>query len=121
MFNWLKFLILVFVIAGCGKSVPEFENIDFTNWKNDKNACGQYRASVRPAIESQKDKLLALDEMQIVTLLGPPDRNELYKRNQKFYYYYIKPSPDCPSAGASTSRLVVRFNAMGLAKEVLIE
>jgi hypothetical protein len=74
------------------------------------------------AIRSQKDKLLALDEMEIVQLLGKPDENELYKRNQKFYYYYLTPSESCASdEGLKSSRLVIRFNAMGLAKEITIE
>ena len=77
---------------------------------------------MRESIESQKEKLLALDQLQIVELLGRPDQNELSKRNQKFFYYFIDPAPRC--AGASNTaakRLVIRFNAMGLAKEVSIE
>lgn len=73
------------------------------------------------AIEAQKEKLLALDEMAIVKLLGKPDRNELYKRNQKFYYYYLQPGEDCSSFAGSAKRLAVRFNAMGLAKEIIVE
>lgn len=60
--------------------------------------------------------------MQIVELLGRPDRNELYKRNQKFYYYYLTPAPECANYNANSStRLAIRFNAMGLAKEIMIE
>jgi outer membrane protein assembly factor BamE (lipoprotein component of BamABCDE complex) len=73
------------------------------------------------AIQNQKEKLLALKESQIIELLGRPDRNELYKRNQKFFYYYLMPSPDCPNASTESKRLVIRFNAMGLAKEVAVE
>lgn len=74
------------------------------------------------AIDREKEKLLALDEMKIVKLLGKPDRNELFTRNQKFYEYFLEPSPEC--GGNSTKvakKLVIRFNAMGLAKEVAIE
>jgi hypothetical protein len=46
----------------------------------------------------------------------------LYKRNQKFYYYFITPGPACDSMERSTEeRLVIRFNAMGLANEILVE
>lgn len=121
MFKQLRFLFLIFIITGCGKAIPTLEGIDHDSWKQDKNACGQYRSTVVASIDSQKDKLLALDEGQIVELLGNPDRNELYKRNQKFFYYYLKPSPDCPSSTAETLRLAIRFNAMGLAKEVSLE
>lgn len=88
----------------------------------DKNGCNRYRKTAMEAIKNQKEKLLALTEVEIVGLLGRPDENELYKRNQKFYYYNILPSNSCPGKGdALTARLVIRFNAMGLAKEVTIE
>lgn len=73
-------------------------------------------------IQSQKEKLLSLSEAEVMGLLGRPDENELYKRNQKFFYYNILPSRTCSGRTDSlTARLVIRFNAMGLAKEVTIE
>jgi outer membrane protein assembly factor BamE (lipoprotein component of BamABCDE complex) len=113
--------ILLVLVAGCGKPLPEFENLDLNDWKNDKNACGQYRTSTIDVLRSQKEKLLALEESQIIELLGRPDRNELYKRNQKFYYYYLTASPDCKNTMQDSRRLAIRFNAMGFAKEVAIE
>ncbi len=72
--------------------------------------------------------MLALDEMAIVSLLGNPDQNELYKRNQKFYTYFLQPGPGCAAANAAPGdrdaapkKLVIRFNAMGLAKEIIVE
>jgi outer membrane protein assembly factor BamE (lipoprotein component of BamABCDE complex) len=122
MFKWLSLIIVLLILSGCGKELPEFENLDLEQWKKDKNACGTYRVEYNETFQSQKKKLLALKEMQIVELLGRPDRNELYKRNQKFYYYYLKPSPDCSTYNSeSNARLAIRFNAMGLAKEVMIE
>lgn len=110
------------LFSGCGKDLPALENIDLEQWRKDRNACGTYRTENLTAILSQKEKLLALKEMQVVKLLGRPDRNELYKRNQKFYYYYLKPAPDCEKYSAENNiRLAIRFNAMGLAKEVMIE
>jgi len=69
----------------------------------------------------QREKLLALDEMAIVKLLGRPDEQEIYKRNQKFYYYYVKPGSQCESMTGDTEKLVIRFNAVGLAKEINLE
>lgn len=121
MLRRFSVLIFVFIITSCGKSLPELENLDLKTWRNDKNACGNYRSNNIQTIRSQKEKLLALDESQIIELLGRPDRNELYKRNQKFFYYYLQPYTACSSAIETTSRLAIRFNAMGLAKEVAIE
>ncbi len=118
----LSSLAIVFLFTGCGKPLPDFGSIDLDQWRKDRNACGTYRAGTQHDIVSQKDKLLALKEMQVVALLGRPDRNELYKRNQKFYYYYLKPSPDCPNYTATeNTRLTIRFNATGLAQEILVE
>jgi len=71
----------------------------------------------------QKEKLLSLDELKIIEMLGRPDYNELFKRNQKFYYYFLEPSlRNCGNKGIKSSKkIAIRFNAMGLAKEVTIE
>jgi hypothetical protein len=122
--RWLcpSALLLLSVLSGCGRELPNLENLDLEQWRKDKNACGTYRMENLASVQSQKEKLLALKEMQVVELLGRPDRNELYKRNQKFYYYYLKSAPECANYKAdNTARLAIRFNAMGLAKEVMVE
>jgi outer membrane protein assembly factor BamE (lipoprotein component of BamABCDE complex) len=122
MFRWLSAVILLVFLSSCGKELPKLDNLDLEKWEKDKNACGSYRKENLEALVSQKEKLLALKEMQIVELLGRPDRNELYKRNQKFFYYYLKPAPECPNYNVDdNARLAIRFNAMGLAKEIMVE
>jgi hypothetical protein len=123
MFKQLSiFFFLILSTVACDRPLPTLDNLDLEAWRKDRNACGTYRTSSINVIQNQKDKLLALKELQIVELLGKPDRNELYKRNQKFYYYYLLPSPDCSTDSLkTTSRLAIRFNAMGLAKEAIIE
>ena len=121
-FTWPSLLFLALLFSSCGKDLPELEGMDLVSWKNDKNACSGKRLEMLKSIESEKTKLIALSEMDIVALLGKPDQNELYKRNQKFYTYFVQPSAAC-DAGLTDRprRLVIRFNAMGLAKEVSIE
>jgi hypothetical protein len=112
-------LSLLLLFFACNKPLPTLERIDKTRWEEDKNACNSVRTSMRAAIDEQKEKLLALDQMQIVKLLGRPDQNELSSRNQKFFYYFLEPGPLCKSSsGAHAEKLAIRFNAMGLAKEV---
>jgi len=114
--------LILIILSACGRELPKLADINLEQWKQDRNACENYRTTVQQSIILQKDKLLALKEMQIVELLGRPDRNELYRRNQKFYYYYLSSAPDCQNYDAANSkRLAIRFNAMGLAKEVMIE
>jgi hypothetical protein len=119
-YSWLSLLLLI--LLSCGKSLPELKGIDKETWMDDKGACKNVRSPMIDDLKSQKDQLLALSEMQLVELLGRPDENELYKRNQKFYTYYLEPGPTCDSSkGDEALKLIIRFNAMGLAKEVIVE
>ncbi len=91
-------------------------------WKEDKNGCTSYRASKGDVLRSHADELKSLNEMDVVGILGRPDRNELYKRNQKFFHYHLLPARTCSDVPPSDSlRLVLRFNAVGLVREVTFE
>jgi outer membrane protein assembly factor BamE (lipoprotein component of BamABCDE complex) len=120
--NTKLFLLALLLFSSCGQPLPTLENFDVKIWEQDKNACSGKRTLMTDALSKQKEKLLALSENQIVRLLGRPDHNELYKRNQKFYYYFLEPSENCKEQKhSSPQKLVIRFNAMGIAKEVSIE
>ncbi|HEX5170711.1 MAG TPA: hypothetical protein VFW11_16170, partial [Cyclobacteriaceae bacterium] len=93
-FRWLNVMILVVAIS-CGKSLPEISGVDLTSWKKDHQGCNGARKSMEDALQAQKNKLLGLSEMEIIELLGRPDENELFKRNQKFYHYFLEPSVNC--------------------------
>lgn len=119
--NLLLSLLLVLTLS-CGRQLPVLENIDLHKWAEDRNACLGLRSTMIKALEDQKRKLLGLTEQQIVELLSRPDQNELYKRNQKFYYYFLLPSKICSGEiSKQPLQLVVRFNAMGIAKEINLE
>jgi hypothetical protein len=118
-----SFFLFAFIFFSCGKSLPTLDGIDLKSWHEDKNGCSGKRLSMEESIVAQHEKLLALGELQIVELLGKPDVNELSKRNQKFYYYYLQSAKECSNSDSTIApkRLAIRFNAMGLAKEVQVE
>lgn len=116
-----KWLWLSVVLISCGKPLPDLAPIDITQWKADKGGCSNIRSASIQQLTQQLEELKALSEGDVVKLLGRPDRNELYKRNQKFYYYDIDPGKSCSNSITNNQQLVLRFNAMGLAKEVTIE
>jgi SmpA / OmlA family len=118
MRKWL--LLSVCLVFSCGKPLPDLSPIDLAQWKEDKGGCKQIRSAFLSDLTNQKDELKGLSEGDIIKLLGRPDRNELYKRNQKFYYYDLEPGKACDST-LTNQQLIVRFNAMGMAKEVAIE
>ncbi len=110
------------MLVGCTKQSPSLQGFDHEKWKADKFGCKGDRKQTLSALENQRDKLLGFEELEIVGFLGRPDQNELSKRNQKFYFYFIDPSEDCNvKVDSASKKLTIRFNAMGLSKEVLIE
>ena len=115
--SWLG--LSLFLIA-CGKPLPDLSPIDLVQWKDDKGGCKQLRSTKVEELKKQKDELKGLSEKDIIQVLGRPDHNELYKRNQKFYYYDIDPGKICNDSTAGL-QLVIRFTAMGYAKEVTLE
>ena len=118
-----SFFLFSLIFFSCGKSLPSLDGVDLKSWNEDKNGCSGKRLSMEESIVAQREKLLALGELQIVELLGKPDVNELSKRNQKFYYYYLQSAKECGNGDSTLTpkRLAIRFNAMGLAKEVQVE
>lgn len=113
-------LFTVVVFANCSAPPPSLNGMDVLKWKEDKLACNGARQGMQEALSEQKEKLKGLSESAIIKLLGRPDQNELYKRNQKFYSYFISPGQDC-NQPRTAMKLTIRFNAMGRAKEVVIE
>lgn len=120
--RWLRPLAFILVLFSCGKPLPTLDQIDLQAWKDDKNGCSGKRDSMLKAMEAQTEKLLGLSEQEIIAIIGKPDENELYERNQKFYYYYLQPASSCSTSTiGNPKKLVVRFNAVGLAKEIGVE
>lgn len=114
-------LSALLLLAGCSKPLPTLEGIDLAAFRADKAACQGHRSDFIDNLEVQKEKLKSLSEMEVIRLLGRPDQNELYTRNQKFYKYFLEPGSMCPNRKEKPKELVIRFNAMGLAKEVAVE
>jgi hypothetical protein len=116
----LSAALLAMFLISCGKDLPTLE-IDIEKWKTDKNGCLGSRKTMESSLQSEIPKLKGLSEMNIIKLLGRPDENELYERNQKFYTYFISPGPLCTNKDSSFNKLVLRFNAMGYAQLVSIQ
>jgi len=112
------FLFAVLLVA-CGKPLPTLDGIDLKQWKEDRNGCNHFREKVIEKLVPQKDKLLGLSEDDVIGLFGRPDQNELYKRNEKFFKYFLEPGPSC-GKDSSDVILSIRFNSVGLAKETAI-
>lgn len=113
--------ILLLIISGCSRSTTDLKNFDEEAWKKDENGCMNTRSQMIENLIAVKNELKGLDQDHLIALLGKPDRQELYKRSQKFFYYQITPDASCgATSGDANIYLSIRFNATGLSKEVII-
>jgi len=114
------FFIFLLIMA-CGQKKLPIENFDDNAWKSDKLGCLGLRVGMLDQLDSAKADISGLSQEEMTLFLGPPDARELEERNRKIFTYYIAGHKDCISKSAqSYACLKVRFNAMGLADEVLV-
>ncbi|MEM7552321.1 MAG: hypothetical protein AAF363_21730 [Bacteroidota bacterium] len=115
--NRLNFLILLLIICSCVSKV-DITNFNDEIWKEGLNGCDSKRSALINALLSEKQKLINLTQNEVKALLGAPDEHQLYTRNQKFFKYYIQPSPNCAKPVEGAQYLQIRFNALGYVSEV---
>lgn len=119
--NWIiLFPIFVFFIS-CS-NLPELENIDLNKWKEDKDACNEYRIDVVENLLSQKEKLKGLSQNEMINILGTADKHQLYERSQKFFIYYLEPNENCRQyTEGYIKALYIRFNSLDQAVDFNIQ
>jgi hypothetical protein len=113
--------VIVVLLTGCGKPLPNLEGVDLVAWKEDRQGCLGKRVPFEESLRNQREKLKGLSEIEVVEMLGRPDLNDLSERNVKYYYFYIDPGPTCANGDSTGTALIIRFNATGIAREVAIE
>ena len=122
-----KRIILFFIGSLCHltscKEAIHVDGFDIDSWKKDTKGCANTRLALLAEFEQKiKPKLKGLSEKEVYTLLGKADINELSKRNQKFYYYYIEKGNQCLDSTTTTMarRIQIRFDAINNVSEVVI-
>ena len=118
---WIVALLLTAAINGCAPDTPNLQGFDKNSWTSDKGGCTGKRSALADTLLAQRTSLLAQPESGILSAIGKPDLVELYKRNQKLFHYFTDGGPGCGGADRKPSQLVIRFNAMGRAKEIILE
>ena len=114
--------LALFALACSGRGGAEITGFDNTSWKADPNGCKGQRLLLMNDLEGNLEQLKGLKNREVMQMLGKPDRNELYKRSQKFFIYYISTAEACENYDGDTSTvyLSIRFNALGLSNEAII-
>jgi len=105
----------------CGQT-DQLTGFDTTTWQHDEYGCENKRAVLATELMTRKDELLGLNTKEVKSLLGKPDRIELYKRSQRFLVYFIEPGKQCPNYEAKelVRNITIRFDALGRAKEIVL-
>lgn len=109
------FFILFLILTFSCSSTPEIAGFDSTRWKADTKGCMGIRAEMVQTA-SLEETLIGISESDIVELMGRPDENNLYKRNQKFYIYYLGTCEDT----AQGPYLQLRFSATNVTREAMV-
>ena len=98
------------------RSAIDLSNFDEIAWQADKDGCDGQRVKMRTNLINVKEELKSLNNDQIISVLGKPNKTNLADRNQKYFIYNIS----CPTSSDSASTLSIRFNAIGLSYEVIV-
>ncbi len=127
----LQNILLSFVFFAqfsCQTNVS-LDNFDSNIWKNDKFGCKNQRLTQVKSLIDQKQKIQGLGQNQIMQVLGKPDFQELYSRNQRFYIYFYQKNEICDqpnnvikTASIQNQKTIkLRFSALDMVTEVLVD
>ena len=122
----LYFLLCLGCIAlfsSCRKEAVQIENFSAQAWANDAQGCQGQRLGQVPTLQSSFEQLKGLNQQAVVALLGQPDKHELYRRNQKFFFYFVGPGKHCPDsaqAPVQAAQIRIRFDAIGRLNELVV-
>ena len=117
MISRLFFLTLISLsILSCNHKELDLPNFDESAWQKDKDGCDGIRAGMRDNLIKVKDGLKGLNGDEVTSILGKPNKTDLVSRNQKYFIYDLS----CRKELAETATLSIRFNATGLAYEVVV-
>jgi outer membrane protein assembly factor BamE (lipoprotein component of BamABCDE complex) len=110
-------------MAACSSNSPADIPLDSTTWKQDKKGCTGKRAELLPQFEEARDLMMGMRERDILQVLGRPDKQDLHKRNQKFYIYYVQQGSQCEgNQHLAPGKIIrMRFSALDLVNEISYE
>ncbi len=117
----MKFFLLILTVLMCS-CYPKIsiEGFDNEAWQKPIETCDDNKESLAQLLIMQQDKILGKGQAEIKELLGQPSEHELYRRNQKFFFYILTPADTCKNVMIQT-KLSIKFDAIDRAKELMIE
>jgi hypothetical protein len=112
-------LLLLLLFVSCSEPA-RVEGFDSETWKSDKLACKGSRQQLADSFERIRRGLYGRTENDIKDILGKPDGEQLMKRGQRVFYYYLESGTQCSVKGklSEANRAEVRFNALNRVSEI---
>jgi len=114
-----KFFSISLIVLFACTSKFSLEGFNSEVWADDFNGCDNKRATLAEIIIDKKADLIGHGQNDIVAVLGKPNRHELYARNKKAFVYFVAGGPLCSQADSTQSKLIIRFDGVNRAKEVI--
>lgn len=109
-------MLLLIVVLACQNGSVSFKSFDSQRWISESLDCKNYRISVIDQMEAEFDRLLGMNEKELIRHLGKPEETHLYTRGQKFFNYSLT----CGDSIISDKRLRIRFSALDQVNEVIV-
>lgn len=107
------------VIFSCSQK-PILQGFDSQKWQEDADGCNSQRKEQADEVLNRKAELVGLGQNAIVEIFGKPNRHELHSRNKKAFVYFVDGGPDCLDQKEIAGKLVIRFNGIGMVKEIIL-
>ena len=111
-----------FIFSGCSDGY-QLDGFDKIAWKKDRKGCSGKRIELVKILLYNKSGFKGMDDDDLVSLLGTPERTVYYGRGRKDYAYYVTPGGQCretPNLKAG-SRLLVEFDALGYVNIITLQ
>lgn len=115
----LAFSVLTLLLSGCLKKI-EIKDFDTDLWASDPKACLNIRPDLIDKINENKKQILGLYQKDVLKIFGQPEEQELYKRSQTYYVYYLDAAESCDAPVENPRKLYIRFTSLGIANELTI-
>jgi hypothetical protein len=118
---YLLFCALL-IFSGCSGDY-QLQGFDKMAWKKDRKGCSGKRVDLVKVLVMNKAKFKGMDDDDLVSLLGTPEKTVYYGRGRKDYAYYITPGGQCRETPGlkDGSRLLVEFDALGYVNIITLQ
>jgi hypothetical protein len=121
--NRLFFFLLLGVLIGMTacEQKKQIDHFNSARWQQDQKGCSGQRLKMKPDLDSVRQKLKGLSQVEVIDVLGKPDYQLLYKRHQKFYVYFMEEGTQCQGddEASKAAAVSIRFNALDFVTEVV--